>query len=193
MAAETESINTRLKKLEIASAIKNDKPKKFIFPKKFNGKMNKKKASNQIVVWMLNMHGVWEEPFISPIVSGDIIVKPNLKAYHIDPTHITRYGKWLFYVGREIDKELVPANGQPSEGNTGEEIEPISNADYDEVVKRGRSTSNHPTILKAVLAARQEAIKPKGKINGKIILIVIGVLVVLGVIIASVMNAKPAA
>jgi hypothetical protein len=198
--APEKPIREQIKEIrEFVEASKAMPPQKFNFPKGWKRKMNKslKLKPNMIMVWMLNMKGEWNDPLLCPIVGGDIIVY-NLKAYHINPAMITKFGKYRAYVSREIDKELVPSNGEPSETRDYSEINPdedaieaIANDDYDEVVKQGRGTQNHPTILKAVLAARQEAIKPKAKVNVKMILIILGVLVVGGIILASVLSKKP--
>lgn len=163
--------------MDLSRKIETDKKSSpFKWPRKWQMKFRQSKKqqdkTEKVLLLYLNLNGMWEVPKFVPIVSGDIVVIRN-KVYRIDPKDITRLGKYNAYVCREIDKELVPGNGRQG-------IEPISNANYDEVVRNGRGTSNHPTLIKAILAARQEQ-KEKKEINKKAI--IIGLLI-LGAVVA---------
>jgi hypothetical protein len=168
----------------------NKKPKPFTFSNKWKSPLNKsKKEIHKILLFYLNMSGVWEPPKLIPIVGGDVIVLPNLKAYEIDPRDITILDGKRAYVCREIDRRLVPvARPEATRDDYEGSIEPISNTDYEKVAELGRSTANHPTLLKAILAARAEQLTPKKKLN--IGAIVIGLLIG-GVVLAILMSLIP--
>lgn len=152
--------------------------KKFKWPNtwqaKFKQSKKEEKKTENILLLYLNMKGVWDAPKLVPIVSGDIVVIKT-KVYQINPEDITQLGKYRAYVCKEIDKQFVKP-GKPN-------IVPISNTDYEDVKLAGRSTSNHPTLLKAIFSALQQQKgideKKKMKISPKAI---VGGLVVLAIL-----------
>jgi hypothetical protein len=180
-------IRSKLSELETELTLLKEgrQAKPFRFPNKWRTQINKGKKNedgNKILVVFLNAQGIWEPPKFCQLISGDIIVMPNLKAYEIDPRDITVFAGCRAYVCREIDRKLVPvARPEATREGYTSDIEPISNTDYEEVMTLGRSTANHPTLLKAILAARAEQIQPKKKMSFKVI--IIGLVIAIVVII----------
>lgn len=95
------------------------------------------------------------------IVSGNIVVIGN-KAHTLNPKHIWRYKKMMWYIIREIDRK------------------PVSNRDYDKVKKRRDDTEADTPLIKAVIGAvqKKKGIDLKGKNVWIIIIIAIVAIVV---------------
>jgi hypothetical protein len=71
------------------------------------------------------------------IVSGNIVVVDN-KVHLVNPRLVWRDGKETVYIIREIDRL------------------PVSNIDYDKLIKNGRITVNDAVVIKAILGAVQK-------------------------------------
>ncbi len=93
------------------------------------------------------------------IISGSIIVIKN-KAYSLEPHALWRFGKYFFYIHREIDTM------------------PVSNEDYEKLVKDGRCTAAHVILIKAVLGA----VNKPSPIEKKNIGIIIGIIAAIAVV-----------
>jgi len=147
-----------LYELEFGDKIKKAnkvKKKKFKWPIKWSSIMKRsKKDKNRILILYFTQKGVII-PMLIPIWSGNIVVIRN-KPYEVDPRAFWRIGKFNCMAFKEIDRR------------------PISNLNYNEIVRRGDSTHSDEILIKTVLraAAKGGITKP---VNKKA-LIVIGLL-----------------
>lgn len=114
---------------------KNAQGKKVKMPKGFSKllKKNKKKKGNNILILYYRIRGDIK-PMIVPLYGGNMIIIRN-KPYEVDPRAFFKFGKHQCMSFKEIDRR------------------PISNLDYEEVRKRGDSTSSDELLIKAVLKA----------------------------------------
>lgn len=160
-----DEIEQRQSELEAKLADKNSKP--FKLPGKAKRAIIRgNKLPDSIVTQYLSQKG--EIQFkVCRIVSGNIIVVNN-KAHKLNPKHLWRYGKMMWYIHREIDRQ------------------PVSNDDYEEVKARGDDTESDVVLIKAVLGAMQ---KPKAEVKSS--WIVIAIIVVVVAIIAALLLKKP--
>jgi len=95
------------------------------------------------------------------VVSGNIVVIGN-KAHTLNPKHIWRHKKMMWYIIREIDRK------------------PVSNRDYNLVKKRKDDTEADAPLIKAVIGAVQ---KKKGiDLQGKNVWIIIIIAVIAAVV-----------
>jgi hypothetical protein len=152
---ELEKRQTELEeKLLIRESTKKSKP--FKLPPKANKAIKQgSKLGDSIVTQYLTQKG--EIKFkVCKIVSGNIIVVNN-KAHKLNPKHLWKFGKQMWYIHREIDRN------------------PVSNEDYEEVKERGDDTESDVVLIKAVLGAMM---KPKQEIKkGWIVFVIIAIVV----------------
>jgi hypothetical protein len=80
------------------------------------------------------------------VISGNIVVIEN-KGHKLNPRMVWRHGKYFWYIIGEWDKE------------------PISPRYLEKIRKLGRSTDNHPILMKMVLGAVQKKEELKAKKN----------------------------
>jgi hypothetical protein len=142
------------------------KTKLWKFPGSWRSKMNKaNKRPDMVLVFFLNIKGEIEQPLITPLYSGNMVIIRN-KVYEVDPRAF-----WIIKAGSKVNKLLIF-----------KEIDrrPVSNLDYYEIRKRGDSTDSDEYLLKAFLKATPTS-APKAPFN-KTILIILGVLVIGAVI-----------
>jgi len=158
-----ERLETQQAKLEQRLFERKGK-KKFRFPFKAKSKLNKIKRMPDYVVSQYltqNKDVIWK---LCKVVSGNIIVVNN-KAHIINPKYLWRFGKYFWYIHREIDRM------------------PVSNEDYDKVKFRKDDTEADVPLIKAVLGAiqKQSALKKPniGIIIGVIVVIIIGLILFL--------------
>lgn len=103
----------------------------------------KKNADHILVEYLTQNYTIrWKA---CKIVAGNIIVVEN-KVHIVNPRLVWRDGKEVVYIVREIDRL------------------PISNVDYDKLIKQNRITINDAVIIKAIVGAIQkQAISEQAK------------------------------
>ena len=140
------------------------KKKPFKFPGKIKSLSKKsQKTIDQVLVQYLTQKQ--EIKFkLCKIIGGNVIVVNN-KVHELNPQRTWRYGKHLWYIIKEIDRN------------------PVSNEDYDRIKARGDDTDADVPLLKAVLGAIQK--KPTGGIGGKGLWIGIAIAIVILIVIFS--------
>lgn len=133
---------------------------KFMRELKKLGKRADKEIDLVLVMYLTQKYQVLFK--ICRIVSGNIVIVNN-KAHVLNPKHIWRYKKQLWYIIREIDRK------------------PVSNRDYETVRRRGDSTDEDIPLIKAVLGAvqRKKGLDLKGKNIWIMIIIAIVAVVIL--------------
>jgi hypothetical protein len=110
---------------------------KFKKPSKMNKleKKSDKKPGHVLVEYLTQKYTV--RKMLVRIVAGNIIVVDN-KVHILHPREMWKDGKYMWYKIREIDRL------------------PISNRDYDKLIKQGRITVNDAVVIKAILGAIQK-------------------------------------
>lgn len=140
----------------ILEEAKDPKLEKFKYNSKGYKKAKAKLKSNpdHVLVEYLSQNYIirWKA---CKIISGNIIVVDN-KVHLLNPRLVWRDGKETVYIVREIDRL------------------PVSNIDYDKLIRQNRITVNDAVVIKAILGAVQ---KPGMSDQAKkwIIWVVIGV------------------
>ena len=120
-----------------------------------------RKKRNQILVWFLNIKGEIEHPKLYPIYSSNMVIIQN-RPYEVDPRSFWRMGKYTCQIIKGIDRR------------------PVSNLDYDEIRKRGDSTSSDEFLIKAAMQAVIGGVKKK-PVDKKVI--IIGALIAIAALI----------
>jgi len=121
-----------------------------------------RKKRNQILVWFLNIKGEIEPPKLYPIYSSNMVIIQN-RPYEVDPRSFWRMGKYTCQIIKGIDRR------------------PVSNLDYDEIQRRGDSTSSDELLIKAALQAFVTGGVKKKPIDKKVI--VIGAIIAIAMLI----------
>lgn len=141
------------------------KTKKWSWPFKWKGKINKgNKERDMVVVLYLNIKGELEEPIVVPLYSGNMVIIRN-KVYEIDPRAF-----WITRVGFKTQKVVILREM---------DRRPVSNLDYDEVKARGDCTDSDEFLIKAALRAQTSQVLPgvnKWVVIGIILIIVVGII-----------------
>ena len=106
-------------------------------PRKMNRleKKSRKKPEHILVEYLTQKYTV--RRLLCRIVGGNIIVVDN-KVHMINPRDAWRDGKNMWYKIREIDRL------------------PISNRDYDKLIRQKRITVNDAVVIKAIVGAIQK-------------------------------------
>lgn len=145
--------------MEIKSTLQKKK-KKFRLPFRAKRlmKQERRKPNHVLVQYLTRKYQI--KFLLQPVVSGNLVVVNN-KVHVLNPKTVFRYGKSMWYIIREIDRK------------------PVSNLDYNKVVKRRDDTEADIPLIKAVLGAVQK--KPLAE--KKTLIIVIILLVVVAVIL----------
>ena len=122
-------------------------------------KKSAKSVDSVLVLYLTQKYKI--EPKLCSIVSGDLVVVRN-KVHRLNPRKIWRWGKYIVYIIREIDRV------------------PVSNEDYDAVIKRRDDTNSDVPLIKAVLGAIQKpTVAKKNTIIAIIVLAVIAVILLI--------------
>lgn len=125
---------------------------KFTWPWKWRKVFkSSRKNRNKILVWFLNIKGEIEPPKLYPIYSSNMVIIQN-RPYEVDPRSFWRMGKYTCQIIKGIDRR------------------PVSNLDYDEIRKRGDSTSSDEFLIKAAMQAVIGGAKKK-PVDKKVIII----------------------
>jgi hypothetical protein len=141
---------------EVVEKKEDEKEKKFQMPKKILNLFKRAdKTVNSVVVLYLSQAYKMEFK-LCKIVSGDLVVINN-KGHQLNPKMIWRWGKYSAYIIKEIDSV------------------PVSNEDYDDMVKRGTVTAAHVPLVKAAVGAIQKEQKKPISKNSIIAIVVIAV------------------
>jgi hypothetical protein len=154
-----EYLDKKLEKLSADNVYEDDKTRKWKWKKpskmKSLEKKSNKKADHVLVEYLTQKYTV--RRMLCRVVAGNIIVVDN-KVHMLNPKDVWRDGKNVWYKIREIDRL------------------PISNRDYDKLIKQKRITVNDAVIIKAIVGAIQK--KEIGKEAKKWIIwiVVLGVL-----------------
>jgi hypothetical protein len=98
-------------------------------------KKSNKKADHVLVEYLTQKYTV--RRMLVKVVAGNILVIDN-KVHMINPRDVWRDGKNVWYKIREIDRL------------------PISNRDYDKLIKQKRITVNDSVVIKAIVGAIQK-------------------------------------
>lgn len=119
-----------------------------------------KKLRDHVLVMYLNIKGEVEQPFTTPLYSGNMVIIRH-KVYEVDPRAF-----WTIKFGTKIYKLLIF-----------KEIDrrPVSNLDYSEIRARGDATDADELLIKAALKAQTVSI-PKGMSKAVIIVVVIAII-----------------
>ena len=106
-------------------------------PRKMNRleKKSSKKADHVLVEYLTQKYTV--RRMLVKVVAGNILVIDN-KVHMINPRDVWRDGKSVWYKIREIDRL------------------PISNRDYDKLIRQKRITVNDAVVIKAIVGAIQK-------------------------------------
>lgn len=106
-------------------------------PRKMNRleKKSNKKADHVLVEYLTQKYTV--RRMLVKVVAGNILVIDN-KVHMINPRDVWRDGKNVWYKIREIDRL------------------PISNRDYDKLIRQKRITVNDAVVIKAIVGAIQK-------------------------------------
>jgi len=131
---------SRLDEIEDRVQFLEEKPtkkKKFRLPMKVRKLMRQERKKPNMVLILYLSRKYQARFMLQRIVGGDTIVVNN-KAHTLNPKAIYRMGKGVFYVIREIDRK------------------PVSNLDYNKVVRRRDDTESDVPLIKAVLGAIQK-------------------------------------
>ena len=106
-------------------------------PRKMNRleKKSSKKADHVLVEYLTQKYTV--RRMLVKVVAGNILVIDN-KVHMINPRDVWRDGKNVWYKIREIDRL------------------PISNRDYDKLIRQKRITVNDAVVIKAIVGAIQK-------------------------------------
>jgi len=136
-------LERRQRELESKMLDQEDNKKSFKLPFRINKTIKRgNKLNDSIVTQYLTQQG--EVKFqVARIISGNIIVINN-KAHELNPKHLWKCGKMMWYIHREIDRK------------------PVSNEDHDAVKERGDDTDSDVVLIKAVLGAMM---KPKKEVK----------------------------
>jgi len=150
-------IEDKLKLME-SSQTPVKKKKGFKLPWKITTLMKKSSKKDDFVV-IQYLTQKYEIRFkLCKIISGDVVVVNN-KVHRLNPKKMWKYGKYRWYIHKEIDRE------------------PISNEDLEEVKARNDDTEADVPLIKAVLGAIQRQ-QQSGKKN---VALIIGVLIAAGI------------
>lgn len=142
-------------------AEKGEIKKKFKFPSfRIRNVMRKAEKRDEYVVvqYLTQKYNVRFK--LCRLIQGNLIIWNN-KVHEVNPKAMWRYGKYRWYIHREIDRK------------------PVSNFDYNLVKKRKDDTEADVPLIKAVLGAIQ---KPS-PLKSKSALIVLGILFAVGVVL----------
>lgn len=160
-----EYLDSKLEQIKLEGLSKDETTEKWKWkkPRKMNAleKKNAKKADHVLVEYLTQKQTV--RRLLCRVVAGNIIVVDN-KVHIINPRCLWRDGKDVWYKIREIDRL------------------PISNMDYDKLIKQKRITVNDAVVIKAIVGAIQKKELGKIKANWIIWIIVLGALAVLAYI-----------
>jgi hypothetical protein len=148
---------------EVEEAMLSDKTKKrgLRFTKRLEklGKKADKKINTVLVQYLTQKYQV--KFMVCKVVSGNLVVIDN-KAHELNPKHVWRYKKQLWYIVREIDRK------------------PVSNVDYNKVKSRKDDTEADVPLIKAVLGAVQK--RQATQLGGKSVWIII-ILAIVGAVV----------
>lgn len=156
-----EELTNKITEMEEKIAVTKEPKKLFKLPwrTRVTMKSGQKKPEHIVVQYLTRDYQV--KFMVCRIISGNLIVVNN-KVHVINPKTIFRFGKYNFYIFREIDRQ------------------PVSNEDYDKVIARKDDTEADVPLIKAVLGAVQK----KSQLEGKKGWIIFGVIIVIAIIVA---------
>jgi len=158
-----EDIDNKLSEMNMGDISQDEQTKNWKYKKpakmKRLEKSSDKKPDHVLIEYLTQRYTV--RRMLVKIVAGNIVVIDN-KVHILNPRDQYRDGKYMWYKMREIDRL------------------PISNRDYDKLIKQGRITVNDAVVIKAIVGAIQKkemSAQAKKWIVWLIILGVVGLIV----------------